>query len=402
MTRVLHLTRDHPPHEKGGLSFAVDWLAHVAAGAGHGQYVVSFDRWRPRADDGALPLAPGESPAPLVQVRRVRAPDHLRALAAEVRDFAPQLLVVHDALLWPWLEALGPPASNVAPRWLWVHVLHAELNRLRGVAETASATAQSQALCAADAVVVAGPAGAALASHHHGAALPLLRLPVSLRGLAGAAARTQTSVASGPRGEPADASVAPPGAATRGRRPSRTVVATGRLDLSKGTADLAAALPQVLRSDPAAAALVIGGVPGNRAAQRRWTTQLAAACGTDAGRLRVTGWQTPDAVDHGLKRAAVAVFASHAETLGLGLLQALAAGAPVVATEVSGHRDAVDGEALPGLRWVPRAAPAALAAATLAALHAPDPALDRAARAAHAAAFDAAAQGRWLRALDEL
>src|SRR5690606_23055452 len=123
--------------------------------------VISFDGWRPRAHASA-PGAPGtpgaieRAPVPArehvghgeIEVLRVSTPAHLDAARAFARGRAPDLLHVHHDMLWPLAAELR--AALGVPAVLTVHVLQAEQNRLRGIAErTMSLRAQEQALAEA-------------------------------------------------------------------------------------------------------------------------------------------------------------------------------------------------------------------------------------------------------------
>jgi glycosyltransferase involved in cell wall biosynthesis len=82
-------------------------------------------------------------------------------------------------------------------------------------------------------------------------------------------------------------------------------------------------------------------------------------------RLTLTGPLAPEDLDGAYAAADVLVHPSRGETYGMVLAEALARGLPVIATEVGGVREAVDGTAgasTPGL-LVPPDDPAALAAA---------------------------------------
>lgn len=84
-----------------------------------------------------------------------------------------------------------------------------------------------------------------------------------------------------------------------------------------------------------------------------------------AARVRFTGPRTGDELDHAYRTADVLVLASHAETYGMVVTEALAHGLPVIATAVGGLTDALGRTAdgcRPGLLVPPRD-PGALAGA---------------------------------------
>ncbi|GAA4545405.1 glycosyltransferase [Pseudonocardia xishanensis] len=92
-----------------------------------------------------------------------------------------------------------------------------------------------------------------------------------------------------------------------------------------------------------------------------------------AGRVSLTGPLTGAALDEAYAAADLLVLPSRAESFGMVLVEALARGIPVVASEVGGVREAVGGtppDGVPGL-LVPPDDPAALAAALAALLDDP-------------------------------
>ena len=280
-----------------------------------------------------------------------------------------------------------PAAARRATRWVRdgrFDVVH--------VHEPASPSASAFALRAAR------RSGAPVVATFHAAidrvgALRLLRAPVRrhLRGIAVSiavseeAARTQWEWLGRdceivPNGVDVSAFVAPeprPGAAEEGP----TVVFLGRADEErKGLAHLAAAWPTV-RGAHRGVRLTVAG-PGGYAARRLLR-------GTD-------GWTVLGRVDDREKvellRRADVVVAPHTggESFGIVLLEAMAAGAPVVASDLPAFVEvltAEDGQAIGTL--VPRGDPAALAAALREVLADPGPARRRAALAAtHVGRYD--------------
>lgn len=322
--RVLHVTRDFPPHSKGGISIAVQGLAAASVASGVEVRVASFDAWRPRANRGVFPMAGPERAPCGAWVQRLRAPDHVTRLAALWADFQPDWVHVHHGMLWQ--PAAKLVAASSRPRLLLsVHVDQTEMNRLRGVDSTLSAIAQAQALAEADMVHVPSAPAAAQLLAHHATALPDLGAKVQIIGL----------------GHRAVGSSAPDEAPTGSENPENPasqraprLLAVGRFDFAKGTADLAEALPQIIAAVPDVEVHIVGGVPDNARAERRWRERLEAA----GSAVQCLGWLAGDEVATQLRWADVAVFPSHAETLGLALNEALAAHVAVVATDVAGHR----------------------------------------------------------------
>jgi glycosyltransferase involved in cell wall biosynthesis len=127
---------------------------------------------------------------------------------------------------------------------------------------------------------------------------------------------------------------------------------TGRCEEAKGVYDLVDALSRLRPVRPRLRVECAG--DGDMARLRSRTLELGVA-----GQLTVRGWLAPRERDALLARASVFVLPSHFEALPMALLEAMAAGCPVVATAVGGIPDVVrDGEN--GL-LVPPGNPAALA-----------------------------------------
>ncbi|MBM3322981.1 glycosyltransferase family 4 protein [candidate division WOR-3 bacterium] len=115
-----------------------------------------------------------------------------------------------------------------------------------------------------------------------------------------------------------------------------------RLDGRKGITAMLHAVPSVLRSVPSALLVVVGSGPMDRAAR-----ELAARLGIEQS-VRFVGRVT--AAEAPAHYANCDVYCSPAlggETLGIVLLEAMASGAPVVASRIPGYdetvRDGIDG-----------------------------------------------------------
>ncbi|HAN32345.1 MAG TPA: hypothetical protein DCQ06_12190 [Myxococcales bacterium] len=302
--KLLHLTRDHPPMSKGGLSIAVSWLAELGLHAGHQVTVVSFDSWRPqRNPQPEAPALSREALGPGLELVRLTATGQLAELTEMLQSIHIDWVHVHHGTLWPYAAYIQ------APKMLCVHVLQAELNRVRAVPTTWSASAQLEALDAADIIQLSTVETAQLALEHH------------------------PQIASRLRILPMDTTLT--AQAQRDHR-GRNVVTVGRFDVSKGTADFIALSQALTDCEVIDGATILGGVPGNSKAERRWGRQIAPL-----PQLKWTGWLAHQHMARILGQAGVALFASHAETLGLGVLEAMSLGVPVVATDVSGHRSLI-------------------------------------------------------------
>lgn len=130
------------------------------------------------------------------------------------------------------------------------------------------------------------------------------------------------------------------------------VLFVGRLHRQKGVDTLVRAVPLL----PAGCRVTLAGDGPERGALRRLAAELGVA-----DRVRVTGFLPHREVPGLLAAARVAVLPSRYEELGTALVEAMAAGRPVVASRVGGIpelvRDGVDG------LLVPPGDPVALAAA---------------------------------------
>ncbi|PYD87296.1 glycosyltransferase family 1 protein [Pseudomonas syringae pv. pisi] len=146
-------------------------------------------------------------------------------------------------------------------------------------------------------------------------------------------------------------------------RAPATLVFLGHLEAGKGCHDLLRAMRTIVASVPQARLLLCGD------GQRDETRALVATLGLQAS-VDLPGWVDARERAALLDTATVFVLPSHAEGLPMSLLEAMAHGAPVVATAVGGIpeavRDGVDGVLVaPG-------DPGALAAAVLGLLADPD------------------------------
>lgn len=116
------------------------------------------------------------------------------------------------------------------------------------------------------------------------------------------------------------------------------IVVTGRVAHHKGIDDLLEALAR-LGSTPWR--LEIAGTEDH--AERRRLDAIVARLTLD-GRVAFCGEYTDDEHLDRLSRAAVATFPSRAEGFGLALLEAMAAGVPIVARDQPAHRDVLGSE----------------------------------------------------------
>ena len=144
----------------------------------------------------------------------------------------------------------------------------------------------------------------------------------------------------------------------------------GRLEYEKGVHDAIAALPRIRRTHPGTTLTVAGD-----GTQQSWLAEVARKHKVLKA-VHFAGRADHDDLLRLLHRAAVAVLPSHYEPFGIVALEAAAAGAPLVTSNVGGLGEAViDGQT--GLSFPPRDIPG-LAAAVRAALDDPAAAQQRA------------------------
>jgi glycosyltransferase involved in cell wall biosynthesis len=131
------------------------------------------------------------------------------------------------------------------------------------------------------------------------------------------------------------------------------VLYTGRLHEAKGLADLVTAWATIAPSNPTARLWLVGDGP-----QRQELQETVAARGLSQS-IRLPG--VFDSVEEMLDAADAFVLPSYVEGMSLSLLEAMAAGLPVVASDIPGNRALVEHE-VHGL-LVPPQDPVRLAAA---------------------------------------
>ena len=144
----------------------------------------------------------------------------------------------------------------------------------------------------------------------------------------------------------------------------------GRLEYEKGVHDAIAALPRIRRSHPGTTLTIAGD-----GTQQDWLTDVARK-NKVLKAVRFVGRADHDELLALLHRVDAAVLPSHYEPFGIVALEAIAAGTPLVTTNVGGLGEAViDGKT--GISCPPRD-PAALAQAVRRVLDDPDDAQRRA------------------------
>ena len=164
------------------------------------------------------------------------------------------------------------------------------------------------------------------------------------------------------------------------KREPALVVFAGRCSESKGIFDLLQAALQLRREIPKLRIECAG--DGDLDEVERAVATMGLA-----DRVRVHGWVEPRRRDELLARAGIFVLPSHAEGLPMGVLEAMAAGCPVIASAVGGIPDVIE-DGVNGL-LIPAGDTQALAAAMRRLIDDPDFArkLGGAARATIAARY---------------
>jgi glycosyltransferase involved in cell wall biosynthesis len=319
--RVLHITRDFPPLWVGGISSALGGLTLEAERAGDASAVISFDGFRPKARSRS-----NREPEGLewqgIQTLRVHAPDQLDAALAFALEFGPDLLHVHQSMLWEFAvrcrDALHVPTLKT------LHVLQHEQSRLRGIKDpNLSEIAQAKAISQADRVLAPSRAVFDLIQASHPDSRPRLRqVGLGVSDSPQAQQAIEASKASSPR-----------------------LLYTGRFGDIKGTAELIRAIEGIGGRLPQAEFVVAAGLPHNRRAEARWLQ--AFENGLSAGvrkRTELLGWLEPHQLAPLYGQATALIVPSWFETFGLVVLEAGLFGLPCVAFDVGGLGELIEDE----------------------------------------------------------
>lgn len=299
---ILHVTRDLPPHTRGGVSIAVLELLRALGEAGVQGSVVSFDGFRPKSGSGRRPVVLRQSTEGC-QVLRLSTQDGLLPAAEFGARQQPDLVHVHDPMLWEFGQQVA--AQRDVPAVLQVHVLHAALDRLRGV-QTPTLSRRAERVALGQAQRVLAPSATVRDE--------LLALDPRLAG---------------------QVDLCPLGVSRQpvARDPQHEVLYMGRFADVKGTLDWACALPHVLRGAPRLRARIVGGVPDRASAHRRWQRRIEEAVPEELRtRLSFEPWLPPAQRDAAYARASLLVVPSWYETFGLSAAEGMVHGLPIVAT----------------------------------------------------------------------
>ena len=298
--------------------------------AGHRSCVLSFDAWRPARGSAEALAQPRVERGAHCDVMRIKGPEGLDAARAFALSCSPDLVHVHHGMLWGFAEEVSAEAG--LPTIFMVHVHQAMMNRLRGVSEpTASLSGQEKALAAADRVLTPSAACARALSKEH----PTLQLM------------------SAPLGA-FDSEQARRAAKERPPQEREELLYVGRFGDVKGTREFFEIASALLARRPKLKVRVVGGVPANAKAERRWLRRWQALCPPGCeSRVSFEGWTSPEALSVHYAAASVLVVPSWTETFGLTLLEGMLHGRAIVASacpalvELVGHGNELVREKLP-------------------------------------------------------
>lgn len=152
------------------------------------------------------------------------------------------------------------------------------------------------------------------------------------------APQARVEVVPNPVADPVSNPAGPTLPTARERAEAGRILFLGRLDAAKGVDELLQACAGLAARHPRLR-LVLGG-----SGDLEWVRRRAGELGV-AGRVETPGWLDATARDAQLARAWLFCLPSHAEGLPMSVLEAMAAGVPVVATSVGGIPEALaDGE----------------------------------------------------------
>jgi len=210
-----------------------------------------------------------------------------------------------------WAFAAELKLSLQVPLVFTVHVHQAALNALRGVEEqTASLKGQERALEEADLVCTPSVAcSKAVEANYAGLEVHTTRLGVEDTEAARAAAMTRSAVG------------------------METLTYVGRFADVKGTREFLEVARLLLARRSQLRVRIVGGVPDNAKADRRWRRRWREDTPADlVDRLEFVGWVGPARLSELLGATSVLLVPSWTETFGLTVLEGMIHGVPIVAS----------------------------------------------------------------------
>lgn len=315
---ILLVTNTYTPHV-GGVARSVESFAQEYRRRGHRVLVVAPEfEGMPESENGVLRV-----PA----IVRFNGSDFSvpvpvpRGMAAAVEDFGTDVVHSHHPFLLGD-TALRLAASRDLPVVFTHHTLYERYTHyVPGDSPTMKRFAVELAVgyCNLCDAVIAPSESIARLLRERGVAVPLRVIPTGV---------DRTRFAGGD------------GAAFRGRlgipRQALVVGHVGRLAPEKNLSFLARAVGRFLVDRPEAHLLVVGGGPSGEELRRIFERFGAAE------RLHMAGVLAGDELVSAYRAMDLFAFASHTETQGMVLAEAMAAGVPVVAVDASGVREVVD------------------------------------------------------------
>lgn len=354
---LLHLTRDFPPREAGGISIAVGAMASLAASFGVRQQVVSFDAWRPRNAGDAPPalettfLSDGSELSVIRVGTGVSLDAALHAAAQHAAGPTPVSVIhLHDALLLDFALSLQEALGGVPELVFTPHVMHNAALEVRSLdTATLSSRAEARALERATRVHAFSSGMAERLGFAHADARVVLAPPPPAP-----PARTTP-----PSSAPNDL-LSAPSLAGSARDTAFDVAVFGRFSDLKGT-DVAAHAIGLLAQRRNVRAIFIGGLPESPKAERRWCQRIQRAAGT--AEVHITGWLARNEALDVLATARVLLAPSRQETWGYQLEEASRLGLQLICSTCVGH--SAQSAALPITASLSPSAPAAAYAQAL-------------------------------------
>lgn len=240
---------------------------------------------------------------------RVSGPAELEQAKRFSLACAPDLIHVHHGMLWEFAALLR--AVLKVPALFTLHVHQANLNALRGVDErTASLDGQERALREADLVCAPSRACCAAVARDYPEVTPWTT-PLGIQ----------------------DSACIRDVAASRSPQAPETLTYVGRFADVKGTREFLAVARSLLRRRPGLRVRVVGGVPDNQKADRRWRRRWFEETAPEClERLEFTGWASGVELTGHLREASVLLVPSWTETFGLTVLEGMLHGVPIVAS----------------------------------------------------------------------
>jgi glycosyltransferase involved in cell wall biosynthesis len=314
--RVLHVTRDFPPHANGGISIAVGGLVRASKATSLESAVISFDGYRPSGSSSGASGPPRVEQTDNVVVLRVQHPGQLQAARNFGIDFRPQALHCHHAMLWEFTAGLR--AQLQVPAVKTMHLVQGQLNRMRGLtADTMSSAAEQKALVEADCIIAPSQAAARALKQMY----PQTAARLVVIGL---------GIDDHPAGQKPD-------------RDPAGLLYVGRFGDIKGSRELIDLIPRILSERSRASFHLAGGLPESPRRERRWLRKLHAALSPDQQRrFFFHGWLAQDELSQLYGQSSILIVPSWFETFGLTALEGMLHGLAVISTQCGGPEELLE------------------------------------------------------------